>query len=434
VGTTFAFIRRVQRSSRPYRSAAVLAVLCVAAAGLAASALFPMWSYAAAQSRVAPSTDPTRLPRLTFDDLKYVGAFRLPAVELDGDSFNFGGGPIAFNAARNSLYVATRTGKVAEVTVPTPANSADVGAMPFAELLQPFADPAEGQMKDVGHEAGLAGLLVYQQRLYGTGMIFYDATNEQRVSHFSRPLALNARGAGPMRRVGERGRTGLVAGYLAHVPQEWQSRLGGPAITGQCCVAIITRTSWGPAAFAWNPVDLTSDREVHVDPLVYYDSEHPTLGPYVGSAAKFGGTTTIGGLALINGTRTALFVGATGTGEFCYGVGTSDKAKANTTGPDGERYCFDPTNQDKTQHAYPYRYQMWAYDLAEWAEVRAGRKDPWEVEPYGVWPFELPIAEPNHKIIGVAFDPERRRLFVSQRYADRDGYAFRPLIHVYQTP
>jgi hypothetical protein len=289
-------------------------------------------------------------------------------------------------------------------------------------------------MKDAGPDAGLSGLLVFEQRLYGTGVRFYDATNEQSVSHFTRPLALNTSGATPMRRVWREARTGFVAGYLAAVPPEWQSRLGGPAITGQCCVPIITRTSWGPAAFAWNPADLFSQRDVDAIPLIYYDSEHPTLGVFEGSSRTFGGTTQVAGVALISGTRTALFAGSNGTGLFCYGNGTTDKSREGTIDPDGGRYCYDPANGDKGPHAYPYQYQWWAYDLNELAQVRAGRVDPWEVKPYAVSSFTLPTPEASTRIAGVAYDAEGRRLFISQRLADRDGYAFRAIVHVFRTP
>lgn len=384
--------------------------------------------------RVVPITDPTNLRRLAFEDFKYEGAFRLPAGEVDGESFSASGGPIAVNGDRNTLFVGTRAGRIAELTIPNPVNSADIAALPFADFVQPFADPSEGQMRDVGPDANLAGLLVYQQRLYGTGVIYYDANNTQTVSHFSRALTLSTTSASRMQRVGDKGRSGFVAGYMAPVPPEWQSALGGPAITGQCCVPIISRTSWGPAAFAWDPAALNQGDHTDAIPLVYYDSEHHTLGAFEGSSPAFGGTTIVTGLALINGTSTAVFVGSNGTGPFCYGNGTSDQSLTNKVGPDGATYCYDPTTSDKGQHAFPYHYQMWAYDLHDWAEVRAGRRKPWEVKPYGVWPFEVPVPEPGTRILGAAYDASRHRLFVSQRHADRDGYAYRALIHVFKVP
>ena len=332
------------------------------------------------------------------------------------------------------MFVGSRLGRVAEVTIPTPVNSADVAALPFAEFVQPFADPSDGQMSTVGDGANLAGLLVLGKRLYGTGLIYYDANNTQTISHFSRSLSLSQPGAGKIKSVGDKGRSGYVAGYMAPIPPEWQSALGGPAITGQCCVPIISRTSWGPAAFAWDPSDLDSRDRVEAIPLVYYDGAHHTLGDFDASGSVFGATTLVAGAAIVGGTRTALFFGSNGIGELCYGNGTADRSLVNTVGSDGAKYCYDPTASDKGQHAFPYRYQIWAYDLNDLAAVRAGKRQPWDIKPYGVWGFELPVAEPTTRLLGVTYDAAQHRLFVSQRYADRDGFSYRALIHVFQLP
>lgn len=417
--------------SRSHRTGSAVAVF-VLLLGLLVPAGLLFVAAPVAQVRLPLPVDPMQLPQLTLEDLRYVGAFRLPAIERDGDSFSFAGGPLAFHGEQGTLFVGARHGKVAEVSIPTPLNSTDISALPFAEIVQPFADPSDGKLKDIGEGATLGGLFVYQQRLYGTGYIFYDASNAQSVSHFARPLALSRPGSTPLKRIGEQGRLGFVAGYMAAVPQEWQSRLGAPAITGQCCVPIISRTSWGPSAFAWNPGDFDRSNAVKATALMFFDANNPTLGAYEGSSQTFGGTTQMGGVALIDRTRTALFIGGNGTGTFCYGNGTADKSLAGTAAADGTKYCYDPVNTDKGQHAFPYQYQVWAFDLADWAQVREGRKDPWEVRPYGVWRLELPIPEPSARISGVAFDPQRRWLFIAQRAADRDGYAFRALINVYE--
>lgn len=410
----------------------LVAVILALAVGLERSVAIPQ---ARQSTRAVPITDPTELPRLAHEGLSYQGAFRLPADELNGTSFSFGGAPAAFNPEGNSLFVGTHGGQVAEVSIPTPVNSADVEALPFARMLQPFAEPSNGRIKtDIQSDGvSLAGLLVHNHRLLGTAVIFYDATNAQNLSHFSRPLALAEPSATKLVRVWESGKTGFVAGYLASVPPEWQSRLGGPVVTGQCCISIITRTSWGPSAFAFDPAGIAAGKHVSATPLLYYDGQHPTLGKWEASNAVYGATTEVGGLAIVSGTRTALFVGRNGTGPFCYGTGTGDRALADK-GQGGESYCYDPTSADKGQHAYPYHYQLWAYDLAELAEVRAGRRDPWDVKPYGVWPLEFPIAEPGVRIGGVAYDVAGRRLFIAQKQADRDGFAHRPLIHVFRTP
>jgi hypothetical protein len=373
---------------------------------------------------------PSSLPRVQFADLIYTGAFRLPAGIVNGDEFSIGGRPIAFNPTRNSLFVGSRLGKLAEVSIPTPVNSSNVNALPFASFLQGFYDPTEGNMPQLARDgAAIDSVMVYGNRLYGTASIYYDANNTQRVSHYSRSLQLDQPSFSGWSQVWNSGKSGFVSGLMGLVPAEWQSLLGGAAISGQCCIPIVWRTSWGPAAFAFNPADIGRP-VVAATPLLYYTGEHPTLGQWSGASNAYGATAQVAGVAVIAGTRTALYFGRNGLGPYCYGNGTSNQGLHNTTGPDGATWCYDPTTSDKGSHAYPYRYQIWAYDLNDLAAVKAGSKQPWDVVPYGIWPFDLPMPETGVKIGGVGYDSQRQLLYVSQLRADEDGYGHRPIIHV----
>jgi hypothetical protein len=409
-------------------------VLAIVAGGLAATAtaydpasVLP----GAAAAQTASPVEPRRFRRLELDDLRYAGAFRVPATESAGSYFSYGGQHLAVNPERKSMFVSNGAGKVAELTVPELVKGAQISDLHVGEYLQPFSDPAEGRLAEVADEGVvLAGLLVHERRLFGSALIYYDARNTQTVSHFARSLSLLDRSATPMERVGEPQKTGYVAGYMAPVPLEWRALLGGPALTGQCCVPIASRTSLGPSAWVWNPLDLLKGGPVRAASLVHYEGRRATLGPWEGSNPVYGGTTMIGGLAVITGTRTALFIGSTGIGPFCYGDATEDKAKAEADGS-----CYDPVRPDKGQHAYPYRYQLWAYDLNDWADVRAGKRDPWEVVPYAVWPFELPYHSPPTRIGGLSFDPARRLLYFAQLEVDHaGGRAALPIIHAYFIP
>ena len=380
----------------------------------------------------AQSTDPLTLPRLAFADFSYLGGFRLPNTGA-GDHFGYGGTVMAYNPAHNSLFINSYAGKVAEVGIPTAASTTDVTQMPFASYLQSFFDPTEGHFHELAtSEANLAGLVVQGDRLYGTGSVFYDASNSQVLSHFSHSTNLAQSSFVGMSQVWDTGKAGYVAGYLAEIPGEWQSLLGGSALTGQCCIPIVTRTSFGPAAFAWDPPSIAVNSAIPATPLLYYTQANQTLGPWDGSNPSYGGTAKMGGAAVIAGTRTALFIGRNGLGKFCYGHGVADPALAGKLGADGEINCYDPTNMYKGQHAYPYRYQIWAYDLADFAAVKAGSKQPWEVVPYAVWPFDLPTAAPSDaeiRIGGVGYDSQRQILYLAQYQADKDGYSYRPIIH-----
>lgn len=378
----------------------------------------------------AQTVDPSTLPLLRANGLQHIGAFRVPDAIEDGD-YSYGGRILAFNPATNTLFLSSNQGTVAEISIPTPVQSADVMALPFAKFVQPFVDPTDGNkgVLDALGGSSLYGLLVQGNRLTGTYGIYYDALNTQRVTHFSRSVQLSKPSFSGWSQVWEDRKAGFVAGMMTAVPTEWQARLGGPALTGQCCIPIAGRTSQGPAAFSFDPARI-GDPLVAANPLLYYPLDHATLGPWSGSNPTFGATTEIRGMVVIAGTRTALYFGRNGTGPYCYGNGTADKSLVGTIGSDGEQWCYDPVDGGKSQHAYPYQYQMWAYDLNDLAAVKAGSKQPWDVVPYDVWPLTLPTEQSYFAIGGVAYDSQRQLIYLSQPGADQVGnLASAPVIH-----
>ncbi len=379
----------------------------------------------------AAAADPATQPLIQFADLIYTGAFRLPSQSMNADSFAIGGQPMAFNPGRNSLFVGSRNHNLAEITIPAPVNSANISSLPSASYLQSFADPTEGNMWQISvNGVSFNGLMVMGDKLYGAGTIYYDADNLQRTSHFSRSTTLSTPSFVGMRQVWQDQKAGFVSGFMNTVPAEWQSLLGGPAITGQCCLPIMWRTSQGPSAFSWNPANLGPVNTVPAFPLLYYPHDHATLGRWDSTNTTYGASTEIAGVAVLAGTRTVLYIGRNGTGAFCYGNGTNNASLAGAIAADGEKYCYDPTSTSKGQHSWPYNYQMWAYDLNDLVAVKNGTKQPWDVRPYGVWPFSFPTAEPTIRIGGIGYDASRQLLYISQMYADQDTYEYRALIHV----
>ena len=389
----------------------------------------------------AQTADPSTLPRIQFADLSYLGAFRLPKEFANGDSFQHGGSPITFNPGRNSLFIGSRAGNLAEVKIPGLVVNSDITKLQFATYLQGFYEPTEGTIGQLttgylaGSQANITGLLVMGKQLYGTASVYYDANNNQQVSHYARSTVLSTPGSTVgMRQVWSDYKTGFVSGYMSTVPTEWQQKLGGPALTGQCCIPIAWRTSWGPSAFAFNPPDLYSLAKVPAQPVLYYSDSHSTLGRWEENGTTYSASTEITGMAVLAGTRTVLYVGRIGEGQFCYGDGTSNPSLVGTIAPDTAIYCYDLTNNDKGVHAYPYHYQIWAYDLNDLAAVKAGAKNPWDVKPYGVWPLALPYVtstSPMH-IGGVGYDASRQILYISQKYGDQDTYENRPVIHAFK--
>jgi hypothetical protein len=371
---------------------------------------------------------------LQLSDLEYQGSFRLPAGTIGDTSFSYGGTALAYEPTHNSLFVVGHDWQqeVAEISIPQPLSSDNLNDLPVATVLQPFADVTDGMMDKVGTgTAKIGGLLSYQGKLYASVYLYYDAPGTQQLSHYSSGENLSVVGdaRGPYR-VGSLG-AGFVSGYFGLVPPDWQSSFGGPVLNGQCCINIISRTSYGPALFAEDPSKLGTVRTLPAASLVYYPSDDP-LAAWDSSSPEFNGATEIRGVVFPEGTRSVLFFGRHGLGTFCYGEGTDNRSLTGKTAPSGATYCFDPDNSSKGTHGYPYSYAIWAYDANDLASVKRGQKSPWSVKPYALWTLSLPFDAGQKHIGGVAYNPKEQLIYVSQQLAEMDGDEARPIIHVFK--
>jgi hypothetical protein len=393
-----------------------------------------------------PTSPPvlTSMPLVQARDLAYQGSFRVPFLGYTTSSFEYGGSALAFNPARDSLFIVGHDWyqQVAEIAVPPViVASTDVGALATATLLQPLTDATEGRLPAVNpgdpNPQKIGGLLPWAGRLYISAFSYYDGGATQVRSHFTSGTDLSVAGdvTGPWQvgtTVGApvaHKSAGFVSGPMAVIPPEWQSALGGTVLTGQCCIAVVSRTSWGPAAFAIDPTQLGVAVPLPAKALVAYPAEFP-LAQWGSTNSIYNGTTNINGIVFPTGTRSVLFFGEMGTGSWCYGSGTTNKALDGSLTSDGvTRYCYDPLSQDKGTHAYPYGYQVWAYDANDLARAAAGQIAPWDVRPYGVWPLPLPYGAAGFAHpLAAAYDPATGRIFLSQMYGDGNL----PIIHVFK--
>ena len=90
--------------------------------------------------------------------------------------------------------------------------------------------------------------MVYGGELY-VGYFAYYTDNDPPQSHIVRPLSLADTGhvRGYYRLNWGSMLGGWTGGYMAPVPSEWQTALGGKAVTGSNTTSRIQRTSFGPA-------------------------------------------------------------------------------------------------------------------------------------------------------------------------------------------
>lgn len=327
--------------------------------------------------------------------MTYKGSFRLPYGPGSDDNFSYGG-KLSWH---NGLVVHGRAGRYAKVTTP-------VGEIATCES---FASPPTlpASLDSFG------GMWTDGTNTLSTGYVYYDANNTARVGHNFN---------GQWRTVWQADKQGLVAGYMCSVPAKWRAQLGD-VITGLTGVPIITRTSYGPAAFGLKLADFAQPGIVPAKPLVYYTAEHATLGVYPGVGEVFNDAMKIAGVAIVG--DELIFAGTIGTGEPCYGSGTSDPTLHNKTVGD-EHFCYDPESTDKGGHRYPYRYQLWVYDIP----TLLAAQNPWDVVPtVEVLPDMLPGPT---KMAGFIAAPDGT-LYVAQAVAENNsrvgGY---PIVHVYQ--
>ena len=365
---------------------------------------------------------PQGQPLVQLGNFAYLGTFSLP--DNDGAAtpipLAYGGKAVGIGPDGASLYYGCYTGTlVARVTIPP------IGGM--ASVVEPCLQVPNLSAVNPGDPNGiqLGGTLSWNGRLVASAYAYYDANDTAVASHFAGPDAGQL--VGPFR-VGA-DKPGFVGGYMGVVPTEWRALLGGPALTGQCCISILSRTSFGPSASVFDPSTLgtgtTPSRMV-----VGYPVGHETIGSYRSTGTHFNGSTTMGGVAFPAGTRSVLFIGRHGS-SFCYGNGTSNPAlhmQPDPSGGPGDVLCYDPTDPYKGPHGYPYRHQVWAYDANDLALVARGAKNPWDVLPYGVWTLtDIDGGNGTATMRSATYDPATRRLYV---VVDTGGAP--PTVHVYE--
>ena len=386
-----------------------------AATGQTVSA--PLAAPSTADSQPITAADPTAARRVQAADLIYAGAFRIPQGDRVGCDYGTGahcftyGGLFGLGPNGGSLYLRGHAwaGGVGEVSIPATLTLAET-----ATVLQDIHDPSDGVEVDPGEVNGqgpFAGL-VYNDRLIVSGSTYYDADGSQTDTHgvsgldlsrasdfdgwyrFDPALVANPRSIG---------------GYMTAIPSEWQALLGGPALTGNCCLSIISNSSAGPAATVFDPADVGVSGVLTGTTVLYYPIQHP-LEPENTQNEYFNLATQMGGIAFPSGTRSVLFIGRQGTGPYCYGDGAP---------------CSDLCDGSKGTHAYPYRHQIWAYDANDLLAVKNGAAQPWEIRPYAIWALSDMDSSGCAAISGAAYDPTTNRLYVAADYGDE------PIIHVY---
>lgn len=432
----------------------------------------------------------------------YLGSFRLPTT-LTGSASGFtffgygigGGGGVTFNPSGNSgagsLFLSGSQidfATVAEIAIPgtgsesalvqgnSPSGgSTNLSALPTARGLQNFSDISGGRAAADTFFNGFAhfrigGLYLYSGKLYATVFLYYDASHLQRVSFLRHGTTLSASDAfgwetvTSARVVGEEDAAagvGMLAGVMADVPASLQASLGGPSLTGLWNPPIISRSSAGPAAFAFDPTTIGADTPstnggvassspvTSVTPLLYYPNAHRTLGDYDNAInGTYSWSSTPGGLILEDGCLIAAEIygkghatsGVTGldTSTHYYGPATYNWNLNGTSAGGNLTYAYDPMCASdggcEGTHAWPYQYRLLFYDVADLQAVAAGTKQPWEPIPVRTLDFPMPFDMTDSVGIRVTYDRAHRTMYVIQAASQDQPGTYYPMGHVFRFP
>lgn len=357
------------------------------------------------------AASPRDLPLVQQAHFAYVGSFALPDGDFGASRFGYGGKGLCHYkdpvSGKDTLFMQGHDwypGCVAQVEVPAVGGTASV--------LQNFTEITEGALGSLASsDSNIYGMLVYNGRLIVGASCYYDGDASQVNSHGVSGLTLSAggdfHGFYPLSATAN---PRSLGGYMTTIPPEWQTLLGGPALTGKGCLSIISNNSAGPCATVFDPDTVGVSNPIPGTTLIFYPIEHP-LAPEASTNELFNLATHMAGIAFPRGSRSVLFFGRQGIGTYCYGDAS---------------VCTDPCDASHGTHAYPYRHQVWAYDANDLLQVRSGTKQCWEMHPYAIWTLDGMPSGDCADMEGAAFDPDTGRLYITESYAEE------PHVHVYR--
>lgn len=383
-------------------------------------------------ARLCAQTPPAALPRLTVAMMQYEGAFRLPADDFGASSLNYSEGPLVYNPARNSIFIVGHSQQqaIAEFAVPALVKSTRLADLKMAAApLQGFvtvldrASNGNPQALDV-----IGGLGLLDGQLVVNAYEYYDAdggnTHTTLIVRNSSDLA-HSRVEGFYAFAGGAGHT---SGWLAPIPEVWQSLLGGTHLTGQSSgMPIISRLSVGPSAFACDARDLANANVPNLIPtttLLDFSLAHPLHEDLENTSRQNDLWTHLSRVTfglIVPGTRTYATFGYSGGHQsgVCY------KCTQNN-GNECGGYCA-PDAKD-------YQQSYWFWDVNDLLSVKNGQLAPHAVRPYAYGALPTPFENAEHQIGGGSFDPNSGQLFLAIQKADtaQGTYANPPVILVYR--
>ena len=204
---------------------------------------------------------PQSQPLVQAGNVVHLGVINAP------NGAGLGAGPNGMAVDGNTWYFGCNSAGVAVLTLPPLGGTAQVTS-PCT------AFPNIDQVHPTDRRVVTGGVLPWLGRVVTSAYVYYDGSALGAKSHWAGANVASL--SGPYK-VGT-DRAGMVGGYMGAIPPEWRALLGGPALTGQCCIPIIGRSSFGPSVSVFDPADLGVQATISSTMLIGYPIEHQNLG------------------------------------------------------------------------------------------------------------------------------------------------------------
>ncbi|MEZ6132851.1 MAG: hypothetical protein R3C59_29635 [Planctomycetaceae bacterium] len=385
---------------------------------------------------------------LTPGNFLYLGGFRPPHKDRNGEMYSLGGWGMTFRADGDpsgpddglpgSLYIVGSHSRqlVAEIAIPKPLISLRhvIDELPQAEELQALGDITGGIRERLTNGSSepfqIGGMQYHDRRLFWTLYKYYNVETIDHMSHgasspfTSRPFPEGMWHLGPAGTGISAWHSYKHAGYIFEIPdaaaKNWFG--GRNLISGLQIVTGLNIASHGPAMYAYTAPKTGTPHGTALNavPLVYNDIDIPAPDFHPSDRWTGGAWLTLGRKHAV------IIVGRKALGPNYY----------------GDARPFDCT-PDKGFHGTPYQAQMLFYAPESLLKSARQEAEPTQVRPWLHWDAKTPGGDfaqymfptCGNNIGGVSYDRKHSLLYVCQVNAgttvDRE-YEFLPVIHVFR--
>lgn len=368
----------------------------------------------------APSTPLNQLPLLHLANIKYEGAFRLPASTYGSSSLNYSEGPLEYNNLNHSIFIVGHAHhqNIAEFRIPEIINSKVLSNLKMASIplqeFTPILDRASGGNPQSLDRIGGMEFITSgdESQLIINAYEYYDAPGDNSQTTLIARNSKNLATSGMDGYHTFQGGAGHTSGWISPIPQEWQTSLGGTYLTGQSSgIPIISRTSVGPSAFSFSMADLSATsgvpNPIPTSKLLDFSLSNPLHSDLSNTTGTNDIWTHISRAIygfVVPGTRTYLTIGQSGG----HNSGVCYKCTQNNGNLCGG-YCANDASD--------YYHFYWLFDVNDLIAVKKGRKNSYDVRPYDYGEFPTPF-DTNY-FGGGTFDPGSNILYLTVQKADR---------------